>query len=216
MLVLFVENILEEGEPKLRSFLFFLFFSFLFFSFLFFSFLFFFFLFFSSFSSSYLVLYPLFSPPQAHYHSLQADHHIFVNLNTYKFYCLPDNYEVVDSSLADIDHIMNPKFAKVCWRRGNRKENERKRGRGGKKEIGEEKRASKHSHLPHFSPPFFFFFFLFIFFFLQEQVKKLDTLGKINRFTRCLGIVPSFLFLLRFLHFLTFFKNSKITIYISF
>jgi hypothetical protein len=33
-------------------------------------------------------------------------HHVFINLNTLKFYCLPDNYEVIDSSLDDI---------KVCF-----------------------------------------------------------------------------------------------------
>jgi U4/U6.U5 tri-snRNP-associated protein 2 len=35
----------------------------------------------------------------AHTHSVAVDHHVFLNLNTLKFYCLPDNYEILDSSL---------------------------------------------------------------------------------------------------------------------
>ncbi len=38
----------------------------------------------------------------AHTHSLMCDHHVFINLETLKFYCLPDNYEVIDPSLEDI------------------------------------------------------------------------------------------------------------------
>lgn len=39
---------------------------------------------------------------QAYTHSLQAGHHVFLNLTSKRFYCLPDGYEVVDSSLDDI------------------------------------------------------------------------------------------------------------------
>ena len=35
-------------------------------------------------------------------HSIQLDHHVFINLHTTKVYCLPDDYEVIDSSLHDI------------------------------------------------------------------------------------------------------------------
>lgn len=35
----------------------------------------------------------------AYVHSVATDHHVFLNLETLKFYCLPDNYEIVDSSL---------------------------------------------------------------------------------------------------------------------
>ena len=35
----------------------------------------------------------------AYTHSVSADHHVFLNLETLKFYCLPDNYEIIDSSL---------------------------------------------------------------------------------------------------------------------
>lgn len=33
---------------------------------------------------------------------MQLSHHVFLNLHTLKFYCLPDNYEIIDSSLEDI------------------------------------------------------------------------------------------------------------------
>lgn len=35
---------------------------------------------------------------------------MFLNLHTAKFYCLPDNYEVVDPSLDDILYQLNPTF----------------------------------------------------------------------------------------------------------
>lgn len=35
----------------------------------------------------------------AYTHSVAEFHHVFLNLNTLRFYCLPDNYEIVDSSL---------------------------------------------------------------------------------------------------------------------
>ena len=38
----------------------------------------------------------------AYTHSVQDGHHVFLNLETHKFYCLPDNYEIIDSSLEDI------------------------------------------------------------------------------------------------------------------
>lgn len=38
----------------------------------------------------------------AYFHALEQNHHIFINLHDQKVYCLPDNYEVIDSSLNDI------------------------------------------------------------------------------------------------------------------
>lgn len=38
----------------------------------------------------------------AYMHSVQAGHHVFLNLQTLRFYCIPDNYEIIDSSLDDI------------------------------------------------------------------------------------------------------------------
>ena len=37
---------------------------------------------------------------------------MFLNLETQKFYCLPDNYEVIDASLNDILYVLNPTFSK--------------------------------------------------------------------------------------------------------
>jgi len=46
-------------------------------------------------------------------HSLMANHHVFLCLNTKKFYCLPDNYDVIDSSLDDILYCMSPQYKKL-------------------------------------------------------------------------------------------------------
>ncbi|EDO45015.1 predicted protein [Nematostella vectensis] len=48
----------------------------------------------------------------AYTHSVQFGHHVYLNLHTLKFYCLPDNYEVIDSSLDDIKYVLNPTFTK--------------------------------------------------------------------------------------------------------
>ncbi|CAN0160953.1 unnamed protein product, partial [Phaeothamnion confervicola] len=47
----------------------------------------------------------------AYTHSVQHSHHVFVNLHTCRIYCLPDAYEVVDSSLADIKRALDPRFS---------------------------------------------------------------------------------------------------------
>ncbi|KAL2936932.1 U4/U6.U5 tri-snRNP-associated protein 2 [Bienertia sinuspersici] len=46
----------------------------------------------------------------AHEHSRNYKHHVFLNLQTEKFCCLPDGYEIFDSSLDDIRHVLNPRF----------------------------------------------------------------------------------------------------------
>jgi len=38
----------------------------------------------------------------AYFHALEISHHVFINLETQKIYCLPDGYEVFDPSLDDI------------------------------------------------------------------------------------------------------------------
>ncbi|KAK1806242.1 hypothetical protein P4O66_000124 [Electrophorus voltai] len=58
----------------------------------------------------------------AYTHSVQFAHHVFLNLHTLKFYCLPDNYEIIDSSLEDItvvlmnyfclQYVLKPTFTK--------------------------------------------------------------------------------------------------------
>ena len=47
---------------------------------------------------------------QAYTHSLQESHHVFMNLHDGRTYCLPDGYEVVDSSLKDIQNMLQPNF----------------------------------------------------------------------------------------------------------
>jgi U4/U6.U5 tri-snRNP-associated protein 2 len=38
------------------------------------------------------------------------DHHVYLNLGTRKFYCLPDNYQIIDPSLEDIAYFLNPVY----------------------------------------------------------------------------------------------------------
>lgn len=52
------------------------------------------------------------SNTHAHTHSVDENHHVFLNLETRRFYCLPDNYEIVDGSLEDITYLLNPEFKK--------------------------------------------------------------------------------------------------------
>jgi len=46
----------------------------------------------------------------AYFHSLELDHHVFINLETERIYCLPEGYEVKDSSLEDIQYNLHPVF----------------------------------------------------------------------------------------------------------
>lgn len=48
----------------------------------------------------------------AYTHSLDAGHHVYINLRTEKVYCLPDKYEINDPSLDDIRHVLNPRFTR--------------------------------------------------------------------------------------------------------
>lgn len=48
----------------------------------------------------------------AYTHSLEEDHHVYINLRTEKVYCLPDGYEINDPSLEDIRHVLNPRFTR--------------------------------------------------------------------------------------------------------
>lgn len=52
----------------------------------------------------------------AYTHSVQAFHHVFLNLRTLRFYCLPDGYEVMDASLEDIKFVLKPTFSKEMIR----------------------------------------------------------------------------------------------------
>ena len=46
----------------------------------------------------------------AYRHSMEEDHHLFINLNTEHIYCLPDDYEVHDTTLNDIKSNLKPTF----------------------------------------------------------------------------------------------------------
>lgn len=48
----------------------------------------------------------------AYTHSLEAGHHVYINLETEKVFCLPDGYEISDPSLDDIRHVLYPRFNK--------------------------------------------------------------------------------------------------------
>ncbi|XVE87687.1 hypothetical protein DITRI_Ditri19aG0007600 [Diplodiscus trichospermus] len=48
----------------------------------------------------------------AYTHSLEAGHHVYINLRTEKVYCLPDGYEINDPSLDDIRYVLNPRFSR--------------------------------------------------------------------------------------------------------
>lgn len=43
-------------------------------------------------------------------HSVQSAHHVFINLQNDRIYCLPDNYEVVDQCLRAIKNALRPTF----------------------------------------------------------------------------------------------------------
>ncbi|KAM0021777.1 putative Zinc finger, UBP-type, Zinc finger, RING/FYVE/PHD-type [Helianthus debilis subsp. tardiflorus] len=47
----------------------------------------------------------------AYTHSLEAGHHVYINLRTEKVYCLPHGYQFNDPSLDDIPHLLNPRSA---------------------------------------------------------------------------------------------------------
>jgi len=49
----------------------------------------------------------------AYTHSLEAGHHVYINLRTEQVYCLPDGYEIDDPSLDDIRHVLNQRCAYV-------------------------------------------------------------------------------------------------------
>ncbi|GMF11682.1 unnamed protein product [Phytophthora lilii] len=43
-------------------------------------------------------------------HSVQSGHHVFINLQTDRIYCLPDNYEVLDNTLKPVQDALRPSF----------------------------------------------------------------------------------------------------------
>ena len=51
------------------------------------------------------------SNTHASVHSVNEQHRVFLNLATKKFYCLPDNYEIIDPSLSDIIYVLDPQYS---------------------------------------------------------------------------------------------------------
>lgn len=49
----------------------------------------------------------------AHTHALEEGHHMFMKLSTGQVYCLPDQYEVSDPSLSDIQYVLKPTYTPV-------------------------------------------------------------------------------------------------------
>ena len=47
----------------------------------------------------------------AYTHSVQFGHFVFLNLHNSRAYCIPDGYEIINSSLDDIKKCMNPEFS---------------------------------------------------------------------------------------------------------
>ena len=41
---------------------------------------------------------------------MSENHRVYLNLESKRFYCLPDNYEIIDPSLSDIIYVLNPTF----------------------------------------------------------------------------------------------------------
>lgn len=49
----------------------------------------------------------------AYFHSIDQDHHVYINLQSLKIYILPNGYEVDDPSLDDIKYVANPIYTKA-------------------------------------------------------------------------------------------------------
>jgi U4/U6.U5 tri-snRNP-associated protein 2 len=48
----------------------------------------------------------------AYFHSLDEDHHVYINLETQKVYVLPEGYEVKSKALDDIKYVSDPRYSK--------------------------------------------------------------------------------------------------------
>ncbi|KAK7409583.1 Ubiquitin carboxyl-terminal hydrolase 10 [Neonectria punicea] len=48
----------------------------------------------------------------AYFHSLDEDHHVFINLDSQRVYVLPEGYEVKSRALDDIKYVSNPRYTK--------------------------------------------------------------------------------------------------------
>lgn len=48
----------------------------------------------------------------AYFHSLDENHHVYINMATQKVYVLPEGYEVTSKSLDDIKYVSDPRYTK--------------------------------------------------------------------------------------------------------
>ncbi|KAK4458356.1 hypothetical protein QBC42DRAFT_276890 [Cladorrhinum samala] len=48
----------------------------------------------------------------AYFHSLEEDHHVYINMSTQKVYVLPEGYEVTSKSLDDIKYVSDPRYSR--------------------------------------------------------------------------------------------------------
>lgn len=48
----------------------------------------------------------------AYFHSLDEDHHVFINLESQRVYVLPEGYEVKSKALEDIKYVSDPRYSK--------------------------------------------------------------------------------------------------------
>ena len=76
----------------------------------------------------------------AYTHSVQVGHRVWLNLETLKFYCLPDNYQIIDPSLEDIK-VSHRLMLKEGGREGGRKEGRKEEGEDGREEGKKEGRG---------------------------------------------------------------------------
>lgn len=49
----------------------------------------------------------------AYFHSLEDNHHVYINMGTKKVYVLPEGYEVKSKSLEDIKYVVDPVYTKL-------------------------------------------------------------------------------------------------------
>ena len=55
---------------------------------------------------------------------MSVGHRVYLNLETKKFYCLPDNYEIIDPSLSDIVYVLDPTFSSDLMKKVEKRDKE--------------------------------------------------------------------------------------------
>jgi U4/U6.U5 tri-snRNP-associated protein 2 len=68
----------------------------------------------------------------AYTHSLDADHHVFINMASLRVYVLPESYEVPSRALDDIKYVVNPTYTREDVRRLDSGETGERRDLAGK------------------------------------------------------------------------------------